>query len=147
MSDKLKINIPEGKEIDIKKSSLETGEIYFKDKELTLEDIIEKSYNIHLNGVKCSEAIYDLNSCKGMRLIAKMLYCCLRKYFNYKKVLNVSRTFKVLYNRVGDNFFIKDSISNSNWFADHTYIYNLSDAYKIAQIMEDNKDIFRYLFI
>ena len=122
--DKLKINIPEGKEIDVDKSNLEKGEIYFKDKEKTLEDLIEEWYNISLGNIKLDLLIRNIDSCKVKVLIAKMLYGNLRRYFNYKRELNVNRTFKIFYDRREDKFFIKESGSNSLWLQDSKYIYS-----------------------
>lgn len=145
--DKLKINIPEGKEIDVEKSNLEKGEIYFKDKEKTLEDLIEEWYNISLGNVKWNLLIDDVDSCKIKALIAKILYGTLIRYFNYKRELNITRTFKIFYDRRGDKFFIKENCSNSLWLQDGKYIYTLSDAIKMLKVVEDNKEIFKYVFI
>lgn len=75
-NNKLTINIPDGMEIDVENSDLETGVIKFKKKELTYEDI---KASLKLNENLICISVDDNNSAKLCTINRLM---CIAKFYN-----------------------------------------------------------------
>ena len=143
--DKLEIDIPIGKEIDIEKSDFSTGIIYLKNKCNTLEDIIYSVTNMTIDDI-INLLTYNIDKTINNKIIVYTLLSIVASYLNKTRRGDCIHKYYINYD--GSILVVIDDQFHNDLFMVSPYFNCYKLAIEAIKLFEDyDKSLLKQLFI